>query len=648
MFERWNPYEIQLSCFMVLAVLSEIRECDSLNPEGLALLEFRERIEDDPFGAFANWNSNHSEPCLWLGVQCFDGHVKILDLSGFSLKGTLAPALKKLRYMRSLVMSNNRLSGSIPKEIGELKFLELLDLSHNNLSGTVPVEITVMPSLKYLLLCGNDFHEGIPCAGGMSAVAGAKHFIQRSGRCFSWRILNQLKNYFRVDFDLSTKYQKCCRHTDEINCCYNVPSSVDEYSRRRLFKDSSNLAAAPVNIPNVVQQGTPAVLRSGAFPAVPKKYITPIQPTTPEISQQELQKSRDRPTPAKLLIVAALLVSLVVSLCFVLVGLRRYRGVKAVRAQNAALLHRISKVFVTGVPRLNSSELQTACEDFSNIIETFSGCLMYKGILSSGVEIAVVSTSIRSSELWSSHAEREFKRKIDTFSKINHKNFVNLLGYCEEEDPFVRMMVFEYAPNGNLYEHLHVKDMDHLDWTTRMRIIMGTCYCLEYMHHELNPPVIHPNLQSDSILLTDDYAAKVADVSFWADIGVKENIYEGEESEPLHSNPGPTREDNVYSLGILMLEIISTKSLSRQAMEYLGDKSKYSNLVDPTLKSSKNNELETVCEVISDCIKDDPKHRPTLKEITPKLKEVTRISQEAAHSRFSPLWWAELEILESG
>lgn len=38
---------------------------------------------------------------------------------------------------------------------------------------------------------------------------------------------------------------------------------------------------------------------------------------------------------------------------------------------------------------------------------------------------------------------------------MNHKNFVNLIGYCEEDEPFTRMMVFEYAPNGSLYEHLH-------------------------------------------------------------------------------------------------------------------------------------------------------------------------------------------------
>lgn len=54
-----------------------------------------------------------------------------------------------------------------------------------------------------------------------------------------------------------------------------------------------------------------------------------------------------------------------------------------------------------------------------------------------------------------------------------------------------------------------VKEVEHLDWGARMRIIMGTAYCLQYMHHDLNPPVAHTNLTSSSIYLTDDYAAKV-------------------------------------------------------------------------------------------------------------------------------------------
>ncbi|CAD5183800.1 unnamed protein product [Musa acuminata subsp. malaccensis] len=60
-----------------------------------------------------------------------------------------------------------------------------------------------------------------------------------------------------------------------------------------------------------------------------------------------------------------------------------------------------------------------------------------------------------------------FRKKIDALSRVNHKNFVSLLGYFEENEPFMRMMVLEYAPNGTLYEHLHVEEFKHLDWSAR-------------------------------------------------------------------------------------------------------------------------------------------------------------------------------------
>ncbi|GJS13791.1 reverse transcriptase domain-containing protein [Tanacetum coccineum] len=44
---------------------------------------------------------------------------------------------------------------------------------------------------------------------------------------------------------------------------------------------------------------------------------------------------------------------------------------------------------------------------------------------------------------------------IEILLEANHENFVNLIGYCEEQNPFTRMMVFEYASNGTLFEHLH-------------------------------------------------------------------------------------------------------------------------------------------------------------------------------------------------
>ena len=82
-----------------------------------------------------------------------------------------------------------------------------------------------------------------------------------------------------------------------------------------------------------------------------------------------------------------------------------------------------------------------------------------------------------------------------------------------------------------------------------------------------------------------------------------------------------------------------------QAVDYLNDKRSISYMIDPSLKSFKNNELDVICEVIQECIQNDPRQRPTMKEITSKLREAITISPDQATPRLSPLWWAELEIL---
>ena len=64
------------------------------------------------------------------------------------------------------------------------------------------------------------------------------------------------------------------------------------------------------------------------------------------------------------------------------------------------------------MPKLKRSELEAACEDFSNIIGSFSHGTAYKGTLSSGVEIAVMSTAVRSHEDWLKNLEAQFRKKV--------------------------------------------------------------------------------------------------------------------------------------------------------------------------------------------------------------------------------------------
>ncbi|MFS7919584.1 putative transferase, protein kinase RLK-Pelle-LRR-VI-2 family [Helianthus anomalus] len=701
---RWITYKLRLSCFL-LFVLDLIQGCSSLNPEGLALLDFRAGVSNDPFSVFASWNPSDHDPCSWSNVRCVDGNVHVLDLNELSLEGVLAPGIGNLTHLRCLVLSQNKFSGVIPKELGELTMLEVLDLRDNNFSGHIPSELGRMPSLKRLLLCNNNLEGSIPMElrtpnflyemqydeNLLSLVANGVGCLNRKfGRCV-WQggsklqkkadsLLIQIKE---IAISYLNPFQLFRIHrSSSINCSINEKceleaETVENVVRRKLAEESSNLAAAPsprdgIGPPKII--ALPTTRSSGSFPAVPKNPPPPPLPPPPLSPPPPPPLSPDIPQPSsnetlppanltpqsgssssdkwKVWVIISFCILLLIIIAMVLWCVCRSRAVKTIGPWRTGISGQLQKAFITGVPKLNRTELETACEDFSNIIETSEGYTLYKGTLSSGVEICVAATSIASLKDWSKRAELGFLKKIDALSRVNHKNFVNLLGYCEEDEPFVRMMVFEYAANGLLSEHLHVKELEHLDWSSRMRIIMGTAYCLEYMH-ELNPPVPHTNLTSRTICLTDDYAPKVAEMGFWNDLVSKAKLSADSESEHSALPPLIDTETNVYSFGVLMLEIISGKlpyseqqePLVAWAAQYLNDKRNTSDMIDPTLEFFKQHELDFICEVIEECIQQDARKRPTMKEVVTKLKEVLKISPDQAIPRLSPLWWAELEIL---
>ncbi|XP_017221929.1 protein MALE DISCOVERER 2 isoform X2 [Daucus carota subsp. sativus] len=703
---RWNTSGIQLICLSIFILVLKIQGHCLLNYEGFALLSFRASVVSDPLGALSDWNPDDCNPCLWSGVHCVNGRVQMLDLAGLSLQGGLAPSLGKLTHLKILILSHNQFSGSVPKEYSGLPMLEIMDLRSNSLNGIIPSEITEMPSLKCLLVQNNNF-EGVASKQNrnidistkllsdgkhVSGAAAEYSCVNRKlgHRIFHCHILS-LKNKeaftkaeTRLKAELvSTQIQETLNHylrmlpspkfeeslfTDDAEVFCNNPRSsseshnLDNTVRRRLAEQSSNLAAAPATGASAAEPiiVLPSTRSSGSFPAVPKEKKEPLHSPAPappkhhhSVAQPQNANNRYSGDEWKYIVgilVAVFFALLVTFICFVC----RNLAVKNIRPWKTGLSGQLQKAFVTGVPKLNRDELETACEDFSNIFEAHDSVTVYKGILSSGVEIAVASTSIKSRKEWSKRSEYVYRKQIDSLSRINHKNFANLIGYCEENEPFARMLVFEFVPNGTLFQHLHMKELEHLDWNARVRIIMGIAYCLQYMHG-LNPPMPHSNLKSHTIFLTEDYAAKIAETEFWNELQYKSRVSTRKESGHCDLPPPADVETDVYNFGVLLLEIISGRlSFSEEqghivtwASKYLTDKQKYKCMIDHTLKAFKNDELEVICDIVQECIHQDPWKRPTLNEIISRLREVIRVSADSAAPRLSPLWWAELEILSA-
>ncbi|XP_051223644.1 protein MALE DISCOVERER 2 [Lolium perenne] len=652
---RWAPLLIFVS--LLLLHVQAWPGAAPLNGEGLALLELRARVEGDPHGVFDDWDPMGNNPCSWSGVQCSDGKVEILNLTGRELAGTLAPQIGSLQGLRSLLLPKNNFHGQIPREFGGLSALEVLDLSANNLDGAIPKELGAMPLLKQISLHNNQFQDGFYSFDIQDRAAKQACCLRRKLGCWlvsmNWISFNGVRGKYCTDLP----------NLGAPHIMQNLQSFASAMSRR-LLREAGNLPALSGNdLANSKEIPRPVdvlSLGSGSFSAFPKsngpllpESVQNVDPATVKQLSAAVTQSADKESSGAkyskwiyVLIFPAAILLIVVPILIC-----RKQGHASMGPWRTGLSGPLQKAFVTGVPKLNRPELEAACEDFSNILNTFPSCTVFKGTLSSGVEICVVSTSISSIKDWPKSAETLFRKKIDTLSRVNHKNFVNLLGYCIENQPFMRMMVYEYAPNGTLSDHLHVKVYEHLDWAARMRIIMGMAYCLQYMHHELEPPVAVNDMRSDAIFMTDDYAAKIAYVGMWKELADKAKAAK-EDGSSSRSESAPDLTGNIFCFGALLMEIITGKlpeqddheSICTWAAEHLKAK-RYTELVDESLQDHKANELEAVCEVIQECTDPDPTRRPEMRDVTGKLREVLAITPEGAGPRLSPLWWAELELL---
>lgn len=97
------------------------------------------------------------------------------------------------------------------------------------------------------------------------------------------------------------------------------------------------------------------------------------------------------------------------------------------------LLHSLIRSFMAGLHAFRRSELEAACEDFSNIVGSFSNFTLYKGTLSSGVEVAVTSTLITSAKDWLAQDDTQFRKKVQSsyiVFLLRHSSCSDLHMFC--------------------------------------------------------------------------------------------------------------------------------------------------------------------------------------------------------------------------
>ncbi|GJT09720.1 kinase-like domain-containing protein [Tanacetum coccineum] len=138
--------------------------------------------------------------------------------------------------------------------------------------------------------------------------------------------------------------------------------------------------------------------------------------------------------------------------------------------------------------------------------------------------------------------DNAFAKEIEILSKLKHKNLISLVGFCDENDEI--LVINKHAANASLFEHLSDPT---LTWMRRLKISAGVASALKYMH---NHSVIHHNVSSTTILLDENWEAKLSGFEFCM------VIQEGH-LDPAYERIGVgSYKSDTFSFGIVLFQIL--------------------------------------------------------------------------------------------
>ncbi|XP_052148503.1 calmodulin-binding receptor-like cytoplasmic kinase 2 [Oryza glaberrima] len=216
---------------------------------------------------------------------------------------------------------------------------------------------------------------------------------------------------------------------------------------------------------------------------------------------------------------------------------------------------------IPGSTQFSLPQIQKATKNFSPNLKIGQGGsgTVYKGQLNDGTLIAVKRAK---KNVYDKHMGREFRNEIETLQCIEHLNLVRFHGYLEFGGE--QLIIVEYVPNGNLREHLDCVNGKILEFSLRLDISIDVAHAVTYLHTYSDHPVIHRDIKSSNILLTNNCRAKVADFGF-AKLAPTDASHVSTQVKGTAGYLDPeylrtyqlNEKSDVYSFGVLLVELIT-------------------------------------------------------------------------------------------
>ncbi|KAI9097962.1 hypothetical protein K1719_025733 [Acacia pycnantha] len=528
-------------------------------------------------------------------------HVSIIDLGYNNFSGSISESIGNSRNLSELFLQKNRISGSIPPTISRASNLVKIDLSYNLLSGSIPSGIGNLKRLNSLMLQGNKLSSSIPSS---LSLLQSLNVLDLSNNLLSGTISDSLSallpNYINFSNNLLSG---------------PIPSSLMKGGLLENFSGNPGLCVLPV-YSNLSYQNFPVCSQSS---------------------------SRKRPSVIWVGAIAVALVIIVFGAVLAFIRRRPTKDKSTKGQDDESLSSSFFSYDLKSFHKLNydRQEITEAMVD-KNIVGYGGSGTVYKIELKSGELVAVKKlwsrTSKDSAQEDRMGLDKELKNEVATLGNIRHKNIVKLYSYFTSLD--FSLLVYEYMPNGNLWDALH-KSWINLTWPTRHQIALGVAQGLAYLHHDLLPPIIHRDIKSTNILLDAHYQPKVADFGIAKVLqarGGKDSTttviagtYGYLAPEYAYSSRATTKCD-VYSFGVILMELITGKKPveaefgeNRNIVYWVSNKvdsrEGINEIIDKRLSGLFREEIIQVIRIAIKCTYKSPAIRPNMKDVVQRLIE---------------------------
>ncbi|KAF5821351.1 putative receptor protein-tyrosine kinase RLK-Pelle-LRR-XI-1 family [Helianthus annuus] len=522
-------------------------------------------------------NNNLSGEIVKEFAQC--SNLTLLNLASNGFSGIIPPVFGDMTNLQELIVSGNNLSGEIPASVLGNKNLNKIDLSNNRFNGSIPKNVCNSSRLQYLLLGQNSLVGEIPseignCVKLLELQLGGNHLTgtipPEIGRIKNLQIalnlsFNHLHGQLPPDLGKLDKLVSLDLSNNQLTG--NIPSAL-----------KGMLSLIDVNFANNHLTGpipTFAPFQKSPNSSFEKNTGLCGYPLNSFCGNSDGPESFHHKVSYRIVLAvigSGLLVFLSVTIVVVLFMMRekQEKVAKTVGKEDEEIednnkpLVILGNVFVENLKQaIDFDAVVKATLKDSNKISSGTFSTIYKAEMPSGLTLSV--KRLKSVDKTILHQQSKMIRELERLSNLCHDNLIRPIGFAIYDD--VALLLHQFLPNGSLARFLHESSKEEAykpDWPVRLSIAVGVAEGLAFLHHLA---IIHLDISSGNIFLDSNFRPLVGEVEIsklldpsrgTASISAVAGSFGYIPPEYAYTMQ-VTAPGNVYSFGVVLLEILTTR-----------------------------------------------------------------------------------------